>query len=191
MWQDGLRPKPEAFAGSGWSLNGRSKMGFTEEQRKQFETILNEYAKTEPLLLTVEEMGRLLNECGLAPDHQRVVMTLLKGRTSDDEGIFMFKSIIDFFEILQSGTMPEFFQFVTNAISDADGRFSLIDLKELVGNLDASLKGADIRIGEKAPEEKLRFEDFWGWYCSEHGINEHDSRGEMEPPPRPSTPGPA
>jgi hypothetical protein len=166
-------------------------MSFTGEQRQKLQAVFDNYTKGDDFL-TEATMRELLNDCGLSPDHQAVVTTLLQTRMDDGRLAVTFGSILAFFEILQSGNVQNFFRFVTQAISEGE-RFSISGLKRLVGTLDMALEAADVSIGEgQGQDDPITFDEFWAWYRTEHGINNGEYGAPTEPafPSRPPTPHP-
>jgi hypothetical protein len=163
-------------------------MSFTGEQRRKLKAVFRNYTKDKKYL-TEATMRALLNDCGLSPDHQAVVTALLQTKMEDGQKGVVFKSILTFFEILQSGNVFDFFQFVTHAISDGE-KFSMQGLKHLVARLDMSLEDVDVSIGEKQAQDLITFDEFWAWYRTEHGINngEYDRSSPPSMPSRPATP---
>jgi Ca2+-binding EF-hand superfamily protein len=86
-----------------------------------------------------------------------------------------FDDVLEFFTVITSGNVRQFSRWLFEAMDmNRDGRVCSDDLVKFTGLLNETIdssEASEILKNCGVPETgSLGFEDFWGWYRMEHGI---------------------
>jgi Ca2+-binding EF-hand superfamily protein len=145
-------------------------MELNEEQKAALRKLYDGYDEGRKEYLTPEEMDGLLLNLGIdesmAPALSRVLNKAPQGVT--------FPNVLDFCNVLVSGNLRRFWRFLLSGMDF--GRDGVLDKHDLMAfarlmNDELSENEATWIIDEwKADDGSIRFESFWKWFRSEHGI---------------------
>lgn len=94
-----------------------------------------------------------------------------------------FEDIMNFFQVLLSGDLREFFKQLFAAIDmNGDGELGMEDLQAFARMVNDNLTDQDAQqIIEQCDVNrngKVKFDDFWKWYKDLHGLTEETDRQE-------------
>lgn len=155
-------------------------MEFTEEQVREFQNLFETIDLEHKGFLNEAELRQLLLEFEI---DESFAPPLLRILSHNAEGV-EFNDILNFFKVLNTGNIKDFFRLLFSAIDeDNDQTLGVQDITsfaELVGdNLSEDEVSEIMKQCDINNDGKVNFDDFWRWYKQQHGISNGDENLEL------------
>ena len=160
---------------------------FSEQQKPEIDKVLQKLGIDINQKLGENEIRLLLNEFEIDESFApalRLILSNSQCEDKDEENGDYSKTkidaaadiIINFFNILTSGEIKDFFRMLFKAIDrDNDGELDVKDINyfgNLVGENISEEEAKDIMQSDINNDGKVAFEDFWRWYQNQRGFSE-------------------
>ena len=147
-------------------------MQLNEEQTEKLRSIFAQNDIDKNGKLYEPELRKLLSEFDIDESFAPALLRIFVGTNNVSNGV-TFENLLEFFNVLMSGNIEDFFQMLFNAMdSNNDGGIDMNDLITFSGMVGDKLTDEDAKeIIEQCDlnkDGKVQFDDFWRWYCATH-----------------------
>lgn len=160
-------------------------MELNEEQTEKLREIFKQNDIDGNGRLSEPELRVLLSEFDIDESFAPALLRIFVGTKKDKENSDVangvsFENLLEFFKVLISGNIRDFFRMLFNAMdTNNDGGIDVNDLISFSGLVGDKLTDEDandiIEQCDLNKDGKVQFEDFWKWYCSTHpNVNEEE-----------------
>lgn len=163
-------------------------MEFTEAQVAELRKLFEQNDDDRDGKLNEDELRKLLLDFEIDESFAPAMLRILvrKSSSSGDgkpeaNAGAEFDDIMNFFQVLLSGDLREFFKQLFTAIDmNGDGELGMEDLQAFARMVNDNLTDQDAQqILEQCDVNgngKVRFDDFWKWYKDGHGLQDDTDR---------------
>ena len=145
--------------------------GISQEESEKLRGIFSGLTENNEGLITEASLAHMLVDLGVDQVFASPLLRMLSG--SDRDRSPDFESFTQFFDVLRRQDFKGFFRLLFKAIdTNGDGKIAasdLVELSSLIGE-QMSIEAAQQTIDD-CELEGGSFDEFWAWFCREHGLN--------------------